>query len=111
MSLGEGGNGQTDVCIKVIKTENAHKVSETPSPALGKFVEQHFLGILRGGCTTSEVGPSKHPPVFWSYGRSVSNRDRMDAKRASHGIRTDASGCRSHSSGKDPHFQQLRGKF
>ena len=35
MDLGAGSNGPTDVCIKVIKTENVHKVSGTPYPALG----------------------------------------------------------------------------
>ena len=71
MGLGEGGNGPTDVCIKVIKPENVHKVSETPYPALGQPVEQYSLGIPRGGRTVGEVEPSKHPPVLWSYGRSV----------------------------------------
>ena len=111
MSPGEEGTGPMDVCIKVIKTENVHKVSETPSPALGQPVEQRFLGVPRGGRTVGEVKPSKRPPVLWRCSRSVPNRDGMDAKRASHGIRADASGCRSDSSGEDPHFQHSRGKF
>ena len=28
MALGEGGNGMTDVCIKVIKAERVHEVGE-----------------------------------------------------------------------------------
>ena len=86
MSPGEGG--PTDVCIKVIKTENVHKVSGIPSPAPVQPVEQRFLGISRGSCTMGEVEPSKHPPMLRCDGRSVPNRDGVDAKRASHEIRT-----------------------
>ena len=107
MSPGEGG--PTDVCIKVIKAENVHKVSGTPSPAPVQPVEQYFLGISRGGRTMGEVEPSKHPPVLWRYGRPVPNRDGMDAKWTSHGIRTDASGCRSRSSGEPPDPRNPRG--
>ena len=87
LNLEEGGNSSTDVCIKAIKTENVHKVGETSS-TVGQPVEQHILGLPRGGYTMGEVEPSKHPPMLRCDGRSVPNRDGVDAKRASHEIRT-----------------------
>ena len=62
MNFEEGGNGPTDVCIKVIKTENAHKVGKTST--VGQSVEQHFLGLPRGCHTMGKVEPSKHPPML-----------------------------------------------
>ena len=43
-NLGEEGDGATDVCIKVIKTEKLHKVGELPSVFA---VETHCITPLR----------------------------------------------------------------
>jgi phage gp16-like protein len=55
-NLGEEGDGATDVCIKVIKTEKLHKVGESSSAWLLKSVASHLLGIPWGGCGVGEAG-------------------------------------------------------